>query len=156
MGKSITSNKKYPVYFDDMTSFLGYTRKSDALRTFEKNYHYHFDYIELKKSQIPEHNEVFYQEPVIEGKVENRGKNRKRHIFLTKLCFYSFAMDSQTVTAKKIRSQMIQVYNTYHDLLVQRMNKLMEKTKTEEENQLEALKLAKERSEENAKKLISN
>lgn len=61
-------------------------------------------------------------------------------------------MDSQTVTAKKNRTQMIQVYNTYHDLLVQRINKLMEKTISEEENHLEALKLAKERSDERTKK----
>lgn len=58
IGKSIVSDKKYPVYFDDVTTFLGYSRYNDAIKTLEKKYRSGFDFIELKEAQIKDHKDI--------------------------------------------------------------------------------------------------
>lgn len=65
IGKSVTSNKKYPVYFDDVVSFLGYCKKCDATNLLEQKYHHNIDYVELKESQISERDDILFNKPII-------------------------------------------------------------------------------------------
>lgn len=164
IGTSIVSDKKYPIYIDDVVSFLGYSRSRDAVRMLEKNYRRNVDYIEVPASKLSNNKDILL--PASKEQTENifaaqggaaikgiKGSHNKRHIFLTKFCFYAFSLESQTETAKEIRMQVIDVYNSFHDLLIYCRSNLILKDSTKDEEQTEALNLVKKKSEDDMKKM---
>lgn len=76
--------------------------------------------------------------PQVLSKKSGGGGHNKYYVFLNKFCFYSFSIESLTATAKKIRTQIIDVYNNFHDLLIY--------CKFKDSKQIEAIKLVKEKS----------
>jgi prophage antirepressor-like protein len=95
---------------DDIVDFTGYSRKDHAKNFLVKNMRKNQDYVDLKLSEIEGRENIISPHA--------RGNKNKRFIFVTKFAFYSFIMMANTTRAKNIRMQMIDIYNTYHDLLM--------------------------------------
>lgn len=143
IGKSVVSSKKFCVNFDDVIDFVEYNQKVNAVRKLQTGYREGIDFIIISKEQIEDRDDISFALPV--GKA-NRGGHNKMYIFLTKFAMYSFILECQTRKAKEIRTHVIDIYNTYHDLLVFCKNELQ--NKNSEENTKKALELYKKRQEQ--------
>lgn len=148
IGKSIVCDKTYCVDLDDIVNFTGYSRKDHAKNFLIKNMRKNQDYVDLKLNEIEGRENIIFPRA--------RGNKNKRFIFLTKFAFYSFIMMANTTRAKNIRMQMIDIYNTYHDLLMYcRSEKYIEKyiEKNADNSTAKALVEYKERQENKFKSL---
>lgn len=141
IGKSIVCNKKFCVDFDDVVEFTGYARKDHAKRYLMDNFRNEKDYVILRKSEIDERDDILLP---FKGELNGiKESNNKIYIFLTKFAFYSFVISANTKKSKEIRSQVIDIYNKYHELLMYcRQMNLNKNNQNAKEN---AIKLYSER-----------
>lgn len=141
IGKSIVCCKKYCVDFDDIVDFVGYSRKDHAKRFLLENLRNGIDYIMNRKSELEERDDV-----LLPNWEELKNSNNKIYIYLTKFAFYSFVLQANTNKAKEIRSQVIDIYSKYHDLLMYcRQANIQKNMQSETDN---AIRLYEERQKQ--------
>ena len=89
IGKSIVSNKKYCVDFDDVIKYVGYSRKDNAKRVLLEHFKINIDYIKLKHNSFKNHDDIFVPSELRDQNTNIKALNKKEFIFMTKFAFYS-------------------------------------------------------------------
>ena len=151
IGQSIVCDKKYCVDFEQVVEFTGYSKKANAKRFLVDNFREEIDYVEIKKSELENHDDIFLQQSEQNQNI-SVGRHRM-YIFLTKFSFYSFLLASRTTTAKEIREHVIDIYSKYHDLLVHHRDYAIKEINNNCEDKTKSLVLYKQRYQEKIKSL---
>jgi hypothetical protein len=137
IGKSIVSNKKYCVDFDDVVKYVGYSRKNNAKRVLLENFIINVDYVKFKHNNLNNFDDIFVPSILsnqntnikagilINQNTSIKALNKKEFIYMTKFAFYSFALMAQTQKGKIIKNWLVTIYHKYQELLVYTRQKMI-------------------------------
>lgn len=89
MGKSVVSNKRYSVEFDDVVKYLSYSSRGSATKLLRRKFKPNIEYIELTKDELTNRDDIFMFNCLSMKKSNretknNRGGHNKKYIFMCK------------------------------------------------------------------------